>query len=98
MENQLAAASAGDLARLDFQSRRRSAWVILERMEQRIELAPNCSLTPAGAKEGMEIADYSWSADGSKLLVFTNWMWNYFTYDKGNRLIIRPFVRPDEKE
>ncbi|MBS1604423.1 MAG: NAD(P)/FAD-dependent oxidoreductase, partial [Bacteroidetes bacterium] len=34
----------------------------------------------------------------SKLLVFTNWIWNYFTYDKGNRLIIRPFVRPDEPE
>jgi len=34
----------------------------------------------------------------SKLLVFTNWIWNYFTYDKGNRLIIRPFVRPDEVE
>jgi NADH dehydrogenase len=34
----------------------------------------------------------------SKLLVFTNWMWNYFTFDKGNRLIIRPFVRPDENE
>jgi NADH dehydrogenase len=34
----------------------------------------------------------------SKLLVFTNWIWNYFTFDKGNRLIIRPFVRPDEPE
>lgn len=32
----------------------------------------------------------------NKLLVFTNWMWNYFTYDKGNRLIIRPFVRKDD--
>ncbi|HEY6899058.1 MAG TPA: NAD(P)/FAD-dependent oxidoreductase, partial [Puia sp.] len=32
----------------------------------------------------------------SKLLVFTNWIWNYFTYDKGNRLIIRPFVRVEE--
>jgi NADH dehydrogenase len=29
----------------------------------------------------------------NKLLVFINWMWNYFTYDKGNRLIIRPYIR-----
>jgi NADH dehydrogenase len=29
----------------------------------------------------------------NKLLVFTNWIWNYFTYDKGNRLIIRPYIR-----
>lgn len=29
----------------------------------------------------------------NKLLVFINWIWNYFTYDKGNRLIIRPYIR-----
>jgi len=29
--------------------------------------------------------------------VFTNWIWNYFTYDKGNRLIIRPYIRKDDK-
>lgn len=38
----------------------------------------------------------------NKLLVLINWIWNYFTFDKGNRLIIRPFVRkglslPQEK-
>jgi NADH dehydrogenase len=33
----------------------------------------------------------------NKLLVFTNWMWNYFTYDKGNRLIIRPYVRKGDE-
>ena len=27
----------------------------------------------------------------NKLLVFWNWVWNYFTYDRGNRLIIRPY-------
>jgi NADH dehydrogenase len=27
----------------------------------------------------------------SKLVVLTNWIWNYFTYDRGTRLIIRPF-------
>jgi NADH dehydrogenase len=31
----------------------------------------------------------------NKLLVFANWIWNYFTFDKGNRLIIRPYVRKD---
>ncbi|HEY0272417.1 MAG TPA: NAD(P)/FAD-dependent oxidoreductase [Chitinophaga sp.] len=29
----------------------------------------------------------------NKLLVFANWVWNYFTFDKANRLIIRPYVR-----
>lgn len=33
----------------------------------------------------------------NKLLVFTNWIWNYFTYDKGNRLIIRPYIRKNDK-
>jgi len=31
----------------------------------------------------------------NKLLVFSTWIWNYFTFDKGNRLIIRPYVRKD---
>lgn len=29
----------------------------------------------------------------NRILVMTNWIWNYLTYDKGNRLIIRPFLR-----
>jgi NADH dehydrogenase len=29
----------------------------------------------------------------NKLLVFASWVWNYFMYDKGNRLIIRPYMR-----
>jgi NADH dehydrogenase len=33
----------------------------------------------------------------NKLLVMANWIWNYFTHDKGNRLIIRPFIREDDK-
>jgi NADH:ubiquinone reductase (H+-translocating) len=28
-----------------------------------------------------------------KLIVFSNWLWNYFTYDRGSRLIIRPFIK-----
>ncbi|MEQ8925656.1 MAG: NAD(P)/FAD-dependent oxidoreductase [Fulvivirga sp.] len=28
----------------------------------------------------------------NKIIVFSNWVWNYFTYDKGTRLIIRRFV------
>jgi NADH:ubiquinone reductase (H+-translocating) len=28
-----------------------------------------------------------------KFIVFSNWMWNYFTYDRGTRLIIRPFIK-----
>ncbi|MGB3182528.1 MAG: NAD(P)/FAD-dependent oxidoreductase [Cyclobacteriaceae bacterium] len=29
----------------------------------------------------------------NKLIVFSNWVWNYFTYDRGTRLIIRPYVQ-----
>lgn len=29
----------------------------------------------------------------NKLFVLMNWFWNYITFDKGNRLIIRPYVR-----
>jgi NADH dehydrogenase len=29
----------------------------------------------------------------NKLLVMISWLWNYFTFDKGNRLIIRPYIR-----
>jgi NADH dehydrogenase len=31
----------------------------------------------------------------NKMLVFTNWVWNYLNFDKGNRMIIRPFVREE---
>ncbi len=34
----------------------------------------------------------------NKLVVFSNWLWNYFTYDRGTRLIIRPFVRKPKKK
>jgi NADH:ubiquinone reductase (H+-translocating) len=33
----------------------------------------------------------------SKLVVLSNWMTRFFTYDRGTRLIIRPFVRRDDK-
>jgi NADH dehydrogenase len=29
----------------------------------------------------------------SKLVVLMNWIWNYFTYDRATRLIVRPFVK-----
>lgn len=32
----------------------------------------------------------------NKLMVFASWIWNYFTFDKGNRLIIRPYMRGKE--
>ncbi|MEO1053191.1 MAG: NAD(P)/FAD-dependent oxidoreductase [Bacteroidota bacterium] len=28
----------------------------------------------------------------NKLVIFSNWVWNYFTYDRGTRLIIRRFT------
>ncbi|MEM6734689.1 MAG: NAD(P)/FAD-dependent oxidoreductase [Bacteroidota bacterium] len=33
----------------------------------------------------------------NKLITFNNWLWNYFTYDKGTRLIIRTFSIPERK-
>jgi NADH dehydrogenase len=33
----------------------------------------------------------------NRLIVFSNWVWNYFTYDKGTRLIIRKFI-PNHKK
>jgi NADH:ubiquinone reductase (H+-translocating) len=33
----------------------------------------------------------------NKLVVLSNWVWNYFTYDRGIRLIIRPFVKTQNK-
>ena len=32
----------------------------------------------------------------SKLIVFTNWMWNYITYQRHIRLIIRPSKKPED--
>lgn len=32
----------------------------------------------------------------NKLVVFVNWVWSYFSYDRGTRLIIRPFHRPKD--
>lgn len=34
----------------------------------------------------------------NRLIVFSNWVWNYFTYDKGTRLIIRRFVPKSQKD
>lgn len=33
----------------------------------------------------------------SKLIVFSNWVYRLFTYERGTRIIIRPFVRKDDK-
>ncbi|WP_266368438.1 NAD(P)/FAD-dependent oxidoreductase [Tellurirhabdus rosea] len=34
----------------------------------------------------------------SKLIVLSNWIYRFFTYERGTRLIIRPFVRKEEPE
>jgi len=33
----------------------------------------------------------------NKIIILGNWVWNYFTYDRGTRLIIRPFVKKKKK-
>lgn len=34
----------------------------------------------------------------NKAVVFINWVWSYFTYDKGTRVIIRPYRKRKRKE
>ncbi|TKC03986.1 NAD(P)/FAD-dependent oxidoreductase [Pedobacter frigoris] len=34
----------------------------------------------------------------NKLVVFVNWVWSYFSYDRGTRLIIRPFFKKTNDE
>ncbi len=34
----------------------------------------------------------------NKLFVFINWMWSYFSYDQSLRLLIRPFMKQEDKE
>ena len=33
----------------------------------------------------------------NKLVVMSNWIYHFFTYQKGNRLIITPYVRKEDK-
>ena len=33
----------------------------------------------------------------NRVVVFSNWVWNYLTYDRGTRLIIRTFVKDKKK-
>ncbi len=33
----------------------------------------------------------------NRIKVFFSWMWDYFTYDSGNRLIIRPYIRANDE-
>ncbi len=34
----------------------------------------------------------------NKLVVFVNWVWSYFSYDRGTRLIIRPYYKETNDE
>lgn len=33
----------------------------------------------------------------NRIKVFFSWMWDYFSYDSGNRLIIRPYIRANDE-
>lgn len=41
----------------------------------------------------MAVHLFSLAGFRNRLVVFTNWFWSYLTYDKGTRLIIRPYKR-----
>lgn len=35
----------------------------------------------------------------NKIVILSNWIWNYFTYDRGTRLIIRPYIpKPKDRK
>ncbi|MFT5751328.1 MAG: NADH dehydrogenase, partial [Dokdonia sp.] len=34
----------------------------------------------------------------NRLIVLINWMWNYFRYNNGLRLIVRPYVKTAQEE
>ena len=42
----------------------------------------------------MAVHLFSLAGFRNRLVVFINWFWSYVTYDKGTRLIIRPYRRP----
>ncbi|MEM6799828.1 MAG: NAD(P)/FAD-dependent oxidoreductase [Bacteroidota bacterium] len=33
----------------------------------------------------------------NKMVVFANWVWSYFTYDKGTRVILRPYKKKNKR-
>jgi NADH:ubiquinone reductase (H+-translocating) len=46
----------------------------------------------------MAVHLFSLAGFRNRLIVFINWFWSYVTYDKGTRLIIRPFRRAKASE
>jgi len=54
-------------------------------------------LTPAGAKGPLEIWEYSWSADGKKLLVFTNGKKVWREYTRGDYWVYDTSAAPDNR-
>ncbi|MDX1705352.1 S9 family peptidase [Pseudidiomarina sp.] len=52
--------------------------------QQRTVLVTAAELQPAGASEPLSVADYSWSDDGSKLLIFTNTKRSWRTHTLGD--------------
>lgn len=61
--------------------------------QQRTVLVKANELRPSASEKPLEVADYSWSADGSKLLIFTNtkrsWrthtLGDYWVFDLGSK-------------
>lgn len=45
----------------------------------------------------MAVHLFSLAGFRNRLVVFINWFWNYISYDRGTRLIIRPFTGKDRK-
>ncbi|KFZ30551.1 peptidase S9 [Pseudidiomarina salinarum] len=52
--------------------------------QQRTVLVKASELQPAGASAPLSVADYSWSADGDKLLIFTNTKRSWRTHTLGD--------------
>lgn len=56
--------------------------------QERTVVASAADLTPANASAPLEVADYQWSADGNKLLIFTNTKRSWRTHTLGDYWVL----------
>ncbi|RTE85723.1 MULTISPECIES: S9 family peptidase [Gammaproteobacteria] len=56
--------------------------------QERTVLVSASQITPEGQEEALEIADYQWSQDGSKVIIFTNTVRSWRTHTLGDYWVL----------